>query len=455
MIAAWPTTIRAAAAALREGTCSSRELTERSLEVIDRLGPATNAFIRVTADTARRAAAAADEELRRGLDRGPLQGIPISLKDLIDVAGEPTTAASRVLADNLATADAPVVVRLRHAGAVLIGRTNLHEFALGTTSEDSAWGPVRHPADHTRSAGGSSGGSAVAVATGMGLASVGTDTGGSIRIPAAACGIVGLKPGAGEVPIAGVVPLSRTLDHVGPLARSVHDAGILWSVLADAPVPRFAASLSGRLLGRLGGYFEERLQPGVRQVFDAGVRRLSDAGARISPVELPEVAGVADAYVALVLSEGAYWHGDRLDRCAEDYQPAVRARLLDGRHVLAVDYLKAHETARRLGQEVDRALETCDALIVPTLPLVAPPIGVSDVAIDQDDGGARMPVRAAMLRLTQPFNLSGHPAISLPLPTSGLPVGLQVVGRRHRTADLLALAAACEEALADAGDGRS
>ena len=219
-------TIADAHAQLRSGRTTSVELVEASLLAIERDSARLNAFVRVWPDTARAAAREADAERGRGVDRGPLHGIPISLKDLIDVAGEVTTAGSKVLQDNVADRDATVVTRLRQAGAIFLGKTNLHEFALGTTSEDSAWGPVRHPRDSSRVAGGSSGGSAVAVALGMGLASIGSDTGGSIRIPSAACGVVGLKPSYGDVPTDGVTPLSVSLDHLGPIASSVQDAAL-------------------------------------------------------------------------------------------------------------------------------------------------------------------------------------------------------------------------------------
>src|SRR6185369_16107375 len=224
-------TIAQAAARLKSGETSSVDLVEASLAAIDRYQATTNAFTRVDIDGARASARAMDQERGQGMHRGPLHGIPISLKDLIDEAGVVTTAGSKVLRARVAPADASLVTRLRQAGAVVIGRTNLHEFALGTTSEDSAFGAVRNPLDESRSAGGSSGGSAAAVATGMGLASIGTDTGGSIRIPAAACGIVGLKPSFGEVPTDGVIPLSPSFDHAGPLTRTVQDAAWVWQIL--------------------------------------------------------------------------------------------------------------------------------------------------------------------------------------------------------------------------------
>ena len=226
---------------------SSSDVTEACLERIAAENGRLNAFITVLADRARADARRADAEIAGGRYRGPLHGVPISLKDLIDLAGAPTTAASRVLEGRVAAADAAVTARLRDAGAVFLGKCNLHEFAFGTTSEDSAFGPVRNPSDPTRSAGGSSGGSAAAVVTGMGFASIGTDTGGSIRIPAAVCGCVGLKPTIGELPCDGIIPLSRTLDHVGPIARSVEDAWLLYHAMAGTanPLPLPAGARSG------------------------------------------------------------------------------------------------------------------------------------------------------------------------------------------------------------------
>ena len=254
---------------------SASELLDAALAAIAEHGARTNAFILVDADGARAAARAVDDERRRGVDRGPLHGMPVSIKDLIDIAGQPTTAASRVRAGHIASRDATIVRRLRDAGAVLIGKTNLHEFALGTTSEESAFGAVHNPRDITRSAGGSSGGSAAAVATGMGLASIGSDTGGSIRIPAAACGVVGLKPSLGEVPTDGVVPLSQTFDHVGPLTRSVADAASLWAVLAGRDTPRLDRPDQNAItLGALDGYFTTLLDSDVRAAFTAAIARL-------------------------------------------------------------------------------------------------------------------------------------------------------------------------------------
>jgi aspartyl-tRNA(Asn)/glutamyl-tRNA(Gln) amidotransferase subunit A len=426
-------------------TISAIDLVEASLAAIAEHGPRTNAFILVDADGARKAARAVDDERRRGVDRGPLHGMPISIKDLIDVAGQPTTAASRVRAGHVASRDATVVQRLRDAGAVLIGKTNLHEFALGTTSEESAFGAVHNPHDVSRSAGGSSGGSAAAVATGMGAASMGSDTGGSIRIPAAACGVVGLKPSLGEVPLDGVVPLCATFDHVGPLTRSVADAASIWAVLAGRPTPRIEAPSSSRLtLGALDGYFSALLASEVRAAFDDAIARLRASGMRIDSRSIEHSETIVDTYVNISLPEAANWHAPTIDSRAADYQPAVRQRLELGRTISAVAYLHARNAREILGRAVDTALEGCSALVLPTLPIVAPLLGANEVTMDS---GQTLTVRAAMLRLTQLFNITGHPAISLPIPTSGMPVGLQLVGRRDKTEDLLAVAMTCEQIL--------
>jgi Asp-tRNA(Asn)/Glu-tRNA(Gln) amidotransferase A subunit family amidase len=418
---------------------SAAERLEASLAALAENRSLTNAFIYAEPVAARAAARAVDEERRRGVDRGPLHGMPVSIKDLIDIAGQLTTAASNVRKGHLAVRDATVIQRLREAGAVILGKTNLHEFALGTTSEESAFGPVHNPHDPTRSAGGSSGGSAAAVATGMGQASIGTDTGGSIRIPAAACGVVGLKPSLGEVPTDGVVPLCPTFDHVGPITRSVEDAAALWSVLAARPLPRLGAlARSPMMLGALAGYFTALLDGDVRRAFDSALARLRASGIAIESRAVQGSERIVDTYVNISLPEAAHYHAPTLDTRASDYQPAVRERLLKGRTISAVDYLAARDGREVLRRSVDAALERCDALVLPTLPIVAPKLGATEVTMDN---GQTLLVRAAMLRLTQLFNITGHPAISLPIPTSGLPVGLQLVGRRDRTEELLAVAA--------------
>lgn len=445
-------TITSLAPRLASGELRAEKLTEDALAIITTLQPSLNAFITVTAESALSAARKADRDIAAGRYVGPLHGIPISLKDLIDVEGVATTAASRLREGRVAAVDAPVVRHLRRAGAVLVGKTNLHEFAFGTTTEDSGWGLARNPIDSSRSPGGSSGGSAIAVQTGMSIASIGTDTGGSIRIPAAACGVVGLKPGWGEVPAEGVVPLSRQLDHVGPLTRCVDDAELLFHVLRGDTPPDLhddRESLFGVRLAALGGYFMERLNGDVETAVSDAQNVLREAGARISATTIPHAAEIAPIYLHLVLADAAAYHATALAERPHAYTPNVRIRLEMGRHVLAEDYVRALRGRAIIQNEVTRALENVDALMLPSLSIEAPPIGAAAVPVK----GGTEPVRSAMLRCTQPFNLSGHPAISIPCGTTaaGLPVGLQLVGHAGRTVDLLRVARAVERTLTRRG----
>jgi aspartyl-tRNA(Asn)/glutamyl-tRNA(Gln) amidotransferase subunit A len=442
-------TIASLAPRLAARQVSATQLTEDCLARIARENGRLNAFITVLDREALAQARAADAEIRAGRYRGPLHGIPISLKDLVHLAGAPTTAASRLLAGHVAAHDAPVAARLREAGAVFLGKCNLHEFAFGTTSEDSAYGPVHNPWDPTRSAGGSSGGSAAAVVAGMGLASVGTDTGGSIRIPAAVCGCVGLKPTFGELPCDGIVPLSRSLDHVGPIARSVVDARLLYHVMAgrtgtdSIPGPAGAGSIR---LGLLQPYFMEVLEEGVRQAFSSALDRLRAPAVRVVERAVPHAGDVATIYLHIQLAEASAYHARALERTPDAYTPPVRLRLELGRYVQAEDYVRARSGADVLRREVDAALDGCDALVLPSVPIVGQPIGSTALTVS----GRSLPVRALMLRLTQLFDVTGHPAISIPCGHTdrNLPVGLQLVGRRDRTDDLLQVAAVVEEALA-------
>jgi len=428
---------------MRTGALSATALTEACLAQIAARNDQLRAFITVTSDAALAAARDADHDFRAGHDRGPLQGIPVSLKDLVDVAGVPTTAASRVIGNRPAATDAVVTSRLKAAGAVLVGKTNLHEFALGTTSEDTAFGAVRNPHDVSRSAGGSSGGSAASIVAGMALATVGTDTGGSIRIPSAACGLVGFKPAFGEVPCDGVVPLSTTFDHVGPLTRTVADAAAMFHVLARSaprsPVVRRPSTLR---LGRLRGFYEARLETAVKTGYEDAIASIEKAGVAVTDVTMPHAADVAAIYLGILLAEAGAYHATTLDQCPELYSPAVRQRLEMGRYILAEDYLRARRGRDVLRREIERALADVDALVLPGMAIVAPPLGAETVAID----GVSEPVRALMLRLTQPFNVSGHPAIVLPCgPTGSLPVSLQLVGAR--SVALLDVAAGIEAIL--------
>ncbi|MBI4265145.1 MAG: amidase [Acidobacteria bacterium] len=439
-----PRTIAEIARALESGKTTSEAITEQCLDRIAERNPSLNAFITVLADEARAQAREADREMRAGRRRGPLHGVPISLKDLFDLRGTATTAASRVRRGHVARADAPAVSRLRAAGAVFVGKTNLHEFALGTTNEESAFGPARHPLDPKRSPGGSSGGSAASVLAGMAYASLGSDTGGSIRIPSAACGLVGLKPAFGEVSTEGVVPLSTTLDHVGPICRSVEDASILYSILRGfAPSPRAPQEAPrGLTLGVLRGYFTAVLDPQVAAAFDSACARLQRQGVRLDDVDIPHASDIAPIYLHIVLSEAAVYHAMTLETRPDDYTPNVRLRLEMGRYILAEDYGRALRGREVLTREVDAALEGRDGLLLPALAVPATKLGASDVRV----GASEEPVRNITLRLTQLFNLTGHPALTMPcgVTTEGLPVGAQLVGHRPRTPPMLDVAGAIE-----------
>jgi aspartyl-tRNA(Asn)/glutamyl-tRNA(Gln) amidotransferase subunit A len=395
----------------RAGRVTSGEVTEACLQRIADDNAGLNAFIAVMADDARRRAREADRERAAGRDRGPLHGVPLSIKDLLDVRGIPTTAASRVREGHVAQRDAPVVTHLLQAGAVLVGKTNLHEFAFGTTNEDSAFGPARNPRDPARSPGGSSGGSGASVAAGMAFASIGTDTGGSIRIPAAACGIVGLKPTLGEVSTDGVVPLSATMDHVGPLARTVTDASLVYHALLGDPAVTAPAPMptSGLRLAVPRPYFCDLLDDEVRARFEETIARLRAAGVHIHDIEIHHANTIAPTYLHIVLSDAAAYHAEALESMPERYTAPVRLRLELGRYILAEDYVRALASRDLLRREVDAALAQHDALLLPTLPIPPPLVGASTVQI----GASSEPVRNVMLRLTQPFNLTGHPAISL------------------------------------------
>ena len=446
-------TIAELAGALARRETTSVALTEWCLERIATLNPRLNAFITVTGERALATAHAADRARASGQATSALHGIPVSLKDLIDEAGVVTTAGSRVRKDVVAATDATVTRRLREAGAVFVGKTNLHEFAFGTTNEDSGFGPTRHPVDDTRVTGGSSGGSASAVVTGMSIASVGSDTGGSIRIPAAACGVVGLKPGWGEIPADGAVPLSRQLDHLGPIARTVTDAWLVHETLAGrppAPDARLdARPLAGARFGLLRGYFAERLDTDVETVFEAAVESLRRAGAIVEPVEIPHARDIAPVYLHLVLADAAAYHAETLARRPADYTPNVRIRLEMGRYVLAEDYVRARRGREVIAREIEAALAGRVALLCPTMPVPAPPLGATMVAVGR---GQTEPVRTAMLRLTQPFNLGRQPALTVPcgrVQTSGLPVGLQLAGVSGHTSGLLEVGLSVERALAE------
>jgi aspartyl-tRNA(Asn)/glutamyl-tRNA(Gln) amidotransferase subunit A len=427
-------TITEVAPLVRSGAVSPVDLVTACLAEADSRS-SLNAFITLMRDSALEEARKAQEEIHGGRYRGPLHGIPIAVKDLIDVAGTRTTSGSAIPIEP-SSSDAVVVGQLRRAGAIIIGKTNLHEFAFGTTSEETAFGPVVNPLDLTRSAGGSSGGSAAALAAGMAFGALGTDTGGSIRIPSAACGTVGLKAGFGEISCEGVVPLCVTLDHVGPMARSVRDTALMYAALTPSTVATEPEEPSRRLrFGILRGYFDEFLDEGTARAIERVASALRGAGHTVSDVTIPDAAWTPHVYLHVCLPEASWYHAPWMEKHASRYSPGVYIRLELGRYVLAEDYVRAMRLREGLTMRVEAALEGCDALLLGTMPTGATLLGATTVGV----GGRKEPIRAAMLRLTQLFNLTGHPALALPAGTGsdGLPRSVQLVGRKGRTPALL------------------
>jgi aspartyl-tRNA(Asn)/glutamyl-tRNA(Gln) amidotransferase subunit A len=440
----------------RQRNLSPVELTRFLLERIKKLNVHLNAFITVSEELALQQARRAESELvgKRGdksrRDRGPLHGIPISLKDNIYTAEVRTTAGSRVLRDFVALHDAPVVTALKGAGAVLLGKTNMHEFAYGTTSNNPHYGAVRNPWDVSRIAGGSSGGSAAALAAGLCYGSIGTDTGGSIRIPSSLCGVVGLKPGLGRVSTVDVVPLSPTLDFVGPLARSAEDAALLLEAIGvrgkgerRLRLGRVPSSRSRRpRLGVPKEFFLDVLSPEVERAFQTALRTLQKGGARLKEVFLPLLPETEDAGNQIAWAEATHYHQHAgwYPAHAEEYDEDVRKRLEKGTKVPAVAYLQALELRDQFIAAFHVVLEEeeLDALVVPTTPITATRVGEESVAIK----GSIHPTRALLLRLNRPANLAGVPAISVPcgLTENDLPVGLQFIGAVTEELLLLELA---------------
>lgn len=433
---------------MRARTVSPVELAESCLDRIAELEPRLNAFIVVTGETALAEARAAEREITSGNYRGALHGIPLSLKDLFDVAGVPTTAGSGFPAAP-ATHDSAVVERLRAAGAVLLGKTGLHELAFGVTSQNPHFGGVANPWALDRIPGGSSGGSAAAVASGGGFASIGSDTGGSIRIPASLCGVVGLKPTRGRVSLRGVYPLAWTLDHAGPLARTVRDAAVVYSAIAghDARDPgsrsaEYDDSLAeierGAARLRIGVWRAALVaaDAGVREIIESAITALASHGARVEDLELPRADELMARQLVVIGTEAYAYHRERVEREPERIGADVLARLHRGRANSGVEYAMARRARSEIRIAFDLTLASYDAIVMPTAVTTAPLRAGEDAVA----------TAARLTSLTAPFNLTGLPAISVPcaLAPDGLPVGLQLVGRRWGEARLLRVARAYE-----------
>lgn len=447
-------TISELAPQLRSRELSPVDVTRECLERIDKLNPALNAFITVTAQSALAEARAAEAEIARGEWRGPLHGIPVALKDLIDTAGVRTTSASKLHETRVPGGDAEVVRRLRRSGAVILGKNNLHEFAYGGSSLISHFGEVRNPWDHGRITGGSSGGSAAAVVAGMGYASIGTDTAGSIREPAALCGCVGLKATYGRVPGRGVIPLSLSLDHVGPLARSVADVAMVLQAIAgfdatdltteDVPVADYLAGMeesAARLrVGVPHEYFFDDLDMEVASAMNHALDGIRTIAAQVKEMRLD-----VPTDRALQKAESYAAHAESVARSPELYDPETVRRIRSGEEVSAAEYIEQRRALEAVRRSIRSIFADVDVLVTPTTPMPAPSIAELKATPE-----ALRPAELRLLRNTRPFNVWGLPAISVPcgFTQSGLPIGLQIVGPHWREDLVLRLAFAYEQATA-------
>ncbi|MFF0679919.1 amidase [Streptomyces tendae] len=430
-------TLGAAAEAVRTRRLSPVELVDSVLERIGRTEPRLQAYVTVTAERARRAARAAEDDIAAGRHHGPLHGIPMGLKDLIDVAGIATSASSRVRAGHRAEASSTVAARLEAAGAVLVGKTHTHEFAYGLTT------PQTRNAWHTgRVAGGSSGGSAVAVAAGTATFTLGTDTGGSIRVPAALNGVVGLKPTYGLVPRHGVTSLSWSLDHVGPITRTVEDAALVLAALAGhdprdpaslaAPATRYrpptGTDLRGLRVGVPRNYYFDHVAPEVETAVRKAIDRLEALGARLVEVEIPMTRYIQATQWGLMVPEATAYHERTLRTVPELYRADVRVLLEAGELMPAGDYLRAQRSRTLMRREWAAVLREVDLIAAPTVPATA--VEAGQETITWADGTAEA-VSDAYVRLSSPANITGVPSLSLPVghDRTGLPIGMQLLGR--------------------------
>jgi aspartyl-tRNA(Asn)/glutamyl-tRNA(Gln) amidotransferase subunit A len=446
-------TITELAPRLKRKEVSPVELTRSCLDRIEKLNPALNAFITVTADSALAEAQAAEIEIARGQWRGPLHGIPVALKDLIDTAGTRTTAASGLYQNRVPTEDAEVVRRLRQAGVVLLGKNNLHEFAYGGSSLVSFFGDVHNPWNAEHIAGGSSGGSAAAVAAGLCYAAIGTDTAGSIREPAALCGCVGIKPTYGRVSARGVIPLSWSLDHVGPLAATVSDAAIVLQAIAgydrldvcsaDVPVADYASALREETkklrVGIPRKHFYDDLDDEVRAAVEQAIALIRTLVAEVRDVQI-EVSNDRTVQAA----ESFAYHAENVALTPELYQPETLRRIRSGESISAAEYIQRRLELDRQRRGAQEFFADVDLLVTPTMPIPAP--AIADL---KKDPAALRPAELALLRNTRPFNVWGLPAISVPCgrTKSGLPIGLQIAGLHWREDLVLRLAYAYEQAV--------
>jgi len=430
------------ARSLRQRTVSPLELVDAYTRRIEQAS-GLHAFITLPGERARWEARRAERRLARG-DAGALLGVPIAVKDLFETRAVRTTAGSSILKDWIPAHDAAAVARLREAGAIIFGKTNLHEFAYGVSTANPWWGVARNPHDPTRSPGGSSGGSAIAVVAGLCAGALGSDTGGSIRVPASLCGCVGLKPTFGAIPLDGTFPLGWSLDHAGPLARTVGDAALLLDVLTGFDAGRHArrASTRGLRVGVLKGSIVEKVRPRIAQQVDAAATALRRQGLRVREVTIPEMEWTVATQLVTLRAEASAVHSRWIRTRPRAYGADVRIRLQLGALVAGADYVLAQRMRTRLRAALGRIFQDVDVLLLPTTPITAPVVG--ERAVRWRSG--EEPVDGALVRLTAPFNLTGLPALSVPFGSAaGLPVGVQVVGQWMDEARVLAVGRLIEE----------
>lgn len=443
---------------IRAGRVSPVEVVEACLARIEATEPTLNSFITLLPDAARAAARRAEQEIARGNWRGPLHGIPVGLKDLFNTAGVRTTSGTRIYDTYVPDADCTVAVRLRQAGAILLGKLNMHPFAYGPTGENADYGHMHNPWDPERVTGGSSGGSGSAAAAGQCHITMGSDTGGSVRIPAALCGIVGLKPTYGRVSRAGLTPLSWCLDHPGPLTRCVEDAALAMNAIAgldpldpataDVPVPDYTAGLDGDIRGlRIGvvrEYFDDELDAEVGALTEQAIAALGELGAEIVEVSLPLYEYAQPISNAILMSEATAAHRDALLNQGDRLYPPVRERLEEGLFISAAEYLRAQQARQVFCAQVDDLLRDVDLLAGPTEPTTAPALLERRVEVN----GESRPVVPMLTKYTRVYNITGSPAISVPcgFGADGLPVGLHLAGRNFEEGTALRAAYAYQQA---------
>jgi aspartyl-tRNA(Asn)/glutamyl-tRNA(Gln) amidotransferase subunit A len=437
-------TILEAGSALRGRKISSLELTEECLGCVARLNTQLNAFITITGESARSRAKELDRELAAGVNRGPLHGIPIAHKDLIYTKGVRTTSGSKLFENFVPDHDAAVVRKLDSAGTVMVGKTGLHELAYGVTSDNPHFGAIRNSHDPERVPGGSSGGSGVAVSTGMALMATGTDTGGSIRIPASYCGVVGLKPTYGLVDRSGVKPLGLSLDHVGPLTMTVRDAATALEAMADwsrrRPAPQSVQHLR---VGLPENFYFDRVDAEVAAAVHESARAIEKLGAKIVPVRVPDVNALNTAARVILLVEAPAVLEPFLDQ-RDKFGADVLALLDQGRLVHATDYVNAQRVRKMIASEFHRLFRSVDCLFTPATPITAPRIGEKQVQIGSEVEDTRL----ATTRFVRGINALGLPALSLPCgkTKAGMPIGLQIIARPFED-DLVLMAGAELEAV--------